>query len=236
MTIEEWSDSFRKIPCGNRIQVLGKTEDWYDVRYIFGKYGYRHVDLTEDELQRFYDKLDDMYKVYHSLILAFRCDSRYIDELKCNVNEMLHKELYTELAEFMNTYIPKTRPGDCFGKENWAQIASVSEYCYGFQCNKLFHIADKIGAVENKYCKVMIDYSNAMYPRHTMLGDLSFMEWNPIEETLCSEIRHYLDCNRFTGDDGHRHKYWDLSREQIDKIIEDHIKKLPLKDLILSWR
>lgn len=75
-----------------------------------------------------------------------------------------------------------------------------------------------------------------MYPRHTMPGDLSFMEWNQIEETLCSEIRHYLDCNRFTGDDGHRHKYWDLPREQIDKIIEDHIKKLPLKDLILSWR
>lgn len=236
-SVDIWNDRFHKIPCDGKVEIIGLCKDCYDVKYNFGKYGSRYTDLTEEELQSFYNKLDDMYKVYHSIVFAFKCDSLYMDELRNEVNEMVFNEKYTELSEFMNNYIPKTKLDDPFGRRLcWARISSISEYCYAFQCERLRNICDKIGNIKNKYCDVEFDCSNASYPRFTLINDLSFSEWNPIEMTLYSTICKYLEHNHFMDKNDHLQKYWCLPKEKIDTIIKDHIKRLKLRDLILSWK
>lgn len=117
----------------------------------------------------------------------------------------------------------------------WNRIGCVTEYCYAFECEKLSSILDRIGNIDNKYCHIDFDYANAMYPRYQRIGDLCCTEDNKIEMTIYNKITDYLEHNSFKDEEGHLERCWHLPREMIDEIIKRYIRKLDLKDLVLSW-
>ena len=237
MKNDELISYFQKLPCHNKINIVNNDNSKFIVEYKFGKYGSRFVQLSKDEVEKFCKKLDELYKCYHHVIFSFRVDPSYEKELFDTVNSLIANEQFVELREFMSSYIPKTKLDDLYGQRlEWNEIGSVSECCYAFECDRLREILDNIGSIKNKYCRVDFDYSNAMCPRHRIIGDLCCVEGNPVDCMLYKQIYDYLEHNSFTDENGDLHRYWDLPKEKIDKIIKTFVKKLQIKDLILRWR
>lgn len=101
MNKSELITCFQKLPCKHTIKIINTDNDKFIIDYKFSNYGSRFIQLSKKDAEKFYKKLDELYKCYHHIIFSFKVDSSYEDELCDTVNNIIKQGSFDDLREFM---------------------------------------------------------------------------------------------------------------------------------------
>ena len=254
MTAKEWEARFSDIPS-NRLHDFVKCGKGYSAHYSFGEYGDREIIFDTDEfIQKFFDNYSSNMKRTHIVNFIFKADTLYFKDVEDVVKPLVYQRRFDELQKYMDSYIPKTRQGDDFGKRlQWFTATAYCETGYAFKCESFNNFVNELRGhglmwsdgwlrdmktpSERKYCYTKTDLSDLQYPKVRLVGRCGCTAGNHIDAWLVDKYDEFIKNDPFYAynvNDERRDSSIERLEQRKEAAIRKFVEEMPIYSLAIK--